>query len=140
MSDDVQYEPKMEAELDKKRDDLKSKDSIQEKFDEAYVMNEAMTHPPEFWKILMKYWNLKKTNVLEKIMSRQGLPTEPAARLLDIEVGMEFHNELTHLLKLPEWIIEQGKMAANELKQSGDYDNALKMENKTDGKDPFMSM
>lgn len=61
------------------------------------------------WEIITKYYDARKDECLKYVLNRGELPTDPKARIIDLEVKIEFYNEICHLMSLPQAIINRAK-------------------------------
>ena len=80
----------------------------QEVIADASIIKRGLENPPEFWTILMKYFNKQKERAHERCFNRSAMPDDPIQRLVDTEVLMLTYLEIRNLIELPQRIIEKG--------------------------------
>lgn len=88
---------------------------------EALAVNEMIKS--KGWEIISKYFEQRKKECLDFVLNRQSLPEDPKARIVELEVKIEFYNEITHLLALPDVIINRAKEIQQMIK---DNEQAMK--------------
>lgn len=111
-------------------------DSRRQAMMEGYEVQKLMKNPPKGFQVIWDKIKKRLDDLHSTITKRQGLPEDPTARLVEIQVRMEFYNELKFLLSFPEFIIEDAERAFDELKERNIDTGEIR--EKSDLNDKFM--
>jgi hypothetical protein len=109
----------------------------QELIADANIIKRGLENPPEFWNILMKYYEKQKERCHERCFNRGAMPTDITERLVDTEVLMLTYLEIKNLIDLPKHIIEKGELALEALIERGKDEQKI-MDLQKANKDPIM--
>lgn len=107
--------------FDKEHADEKAREQAeqQEYIADAEIIRNGLENPPEFWKIVMKYFNKFKEDAHKRCFDRTNLPSDPMARLIDTEVYMLSYLMIQALIEMPDKVVEKGKEAIEALIEQG---------------------